>query len=337
MQRRKFLTAATAVASASAFGILGTSKMARAEETVLRIGTLAPKGSSWMRVFDAWNNTLAQKTNNRLKLHFYSGGAAGDERDAVRKAKAGQLDGALVTTMGLGQIVRSVLVLQAPGVCNTYKQIDAVRAQMAGDLENQFLGADFKLLGWGDAGQGRVFSNAQIVKPEDMRHTRMWSWKDDPTWQAILDAAQVNGVALGLPEVYPALRTDRIDAFPSTAIAAVAFQWYTKAAFVTKEPRNIVIGATVIRKDKFTALPDDLKAILTQTGKDAHSALQASIRRDDDKALKAILGKGVQSVTTSAGSAQWNDVMKKARESLVGKLYSGDLLRKVEHIAGAAG
>jgi TRAP-type C4-dicarboxylate transport system substrate-binding protein len=256
-----------------------------------------------MRVFDAWNNTLAQKTGNRLKLHFYSGGAAGDERDAVRKAKAGQLDGALVTTMGLGQIVRSVLVLQAPGVCNTYKQIDAVRAQMAGDFESQFLGADFKLLGWGDAGQGRVFSNDQITKPEDMRQTRMWSWKDDPTWEAILQAAQVNGVALGLPEVYPALRTDRIDAFPGTAIAAVAFQWYTKAAFVTKEPRNIVVGATVIRKDKFEGLPADLKQILTDTGKEAHSALQASIRRDDEKALKAILGKGVQSITTAANSS----------------------------------
>jgi TRAP-type C4-dicarboxylate transport system substrate-binding protein len=310
MQRRKFLKAASVVASVSAVGILGTAKIARAEEHVLRIGTLAPKGSSWMRVFDAWNNTLQEKTGKRLKLHFYSGGAAGDERDAVRKAKAGQLDGALVTTMGLGQIVRSVLVLQAPGVCNTYKQIDAVRAQMASELESQFLSANFKPLGWGDAGQGRVFSNEQIAKPEDMRRTRMWSWKDDPTWQAVLEAAQVNGVSLGLPEVYPALRTDRIDAFPSTAIAAVAFQWYTKAAFVTKEPRNIVIGATVIRKDKYDALPDDLKQILTITGQDAHKALQASIRRDDEKAMTAILGKGVQPISTASNANQWNDVIK---------------------------
>ena len=165
----------------------------------------------------------------------------------------------------------------------------------------------------------------------------MWSWKDDPTWQAILDAAQVNGVPLGLPEVYPALRTDRIDAFPGTALAAVAFQWYTKAAFVTKEPRNIVIGATVIRKDKYEALPADLKQILTDTGKDAHTALATAIRRDDQKALDAILGKGVKAVSTAANANQWNDVMKKARESLVGKLYSGDRLRKVEQIASSAG
>jgi TRAP-type C4-dicarboxylate transport system substrate-binding protein len=102
-------------------------------QIVLRIATLAPNGSSWMRVFSAWNNSLKQATGHRLALRFYAGGAAGDERDAVLKMKAGQMDGAAVTTVGLGQMVRSVLVLQAPGVCNTYRRVDAVREKLAND------------------------------------------------------------------------------------------------------------------------------------------------------------------------------------------------------------
>lgn len=337
MQRRQFLTAAAAVASTSTLGLSEPAQAEEAGATILRIGTLAPDGSSWMRVFNAWKNTLEQKTAGRLKLHFYSGGAAGDERDAVRKMRAGQLDAAVVTTMGLGQIVRSSLVLQAPGVCHSYARIDAVRSQLAGEFESQFEGAGFKLLGWGDAGQGRLFSNIPIQKPADMRQTRMWAWRDDPTWQSVLTAAQVNGVALGLPEVYPALRTNRIDAFPGTAIAAVAFQWYTKATFVTKEPRGIVVGATVIKKEKFDALAPELKTALLETGKTAHDALATAIRRDDQRALDAILGKGVKPISTVANGAEWENVMKQARQSLVNKLYSADLLRRVEQIAAAAG
>ena|SRR6187399_210790 len=335
MDRREFLTAAGAVVAGTT---LGLPSEAKAEEaTVLRIGTLAPNGSSWMRVFNAWNNTLSQKTGGKLKLHFFAGGAAGDERDAVRKMRAGQLDGAAVTTVGLGQIVRSSLVLQAPGVCHTYKRIDAVRTQLGAEFEKQFDGAGFKLIGWGDAGQGRVFSNRAVETPADMKQTRMWTWRDDPTWQSVLEASGVNGVALGLPEVYPALRTNRIDAFPGTSIAAVAFQWYTKAAFVTQEPRGIVVGATVITKAKVDALPADLKAALLETGKQAHTALQAAIRKDDERAYQAIVAKGVKPVSLAGKEAAWDTVLKQARQSLIGKLYPAEMLAKVEKVAASAG
>ena len=334
MHRRNFLAAACAAAAGSAFGI---PRIASADATTLRIATLAPNGSSWMRVYNAWNNSLKQKTGGRLQLHFYAGGAAGDERDFVRKMRAGQIDGAAITTMGLGQIVRSCLVLQAPGVCYSYKRIDAVRGQLDAEFKGQFDAAGFTLLGWNDAGQSRVFSNRPLNKPEDMRQTRMWSWRDDPTWQSVLQAAQVNGVALGLNEVYPALRTNRIDAFPGTSIAAVAFQWYTKATHVTAEPRGVVIGATVLKKDRLDALPGDLKQALLDTAGQAHQALAKVIRRDDQRAFNTITQRGVTPVSVAANAAAWEAILQQARQALVGKLYPASLLSRVEQIASAAG
>lgn len=337
MQRREFLVGGAAVVSASALGAQRAFAEAAPAPVVLRVATLAPKGSAWMRVFDAWNNSLEKETAGKLKFHFYPGGAAGDERDAVRKMRAGQMDAAVITTMGLGQIVRSALVLQAPGLFDSYARIDAVRTKLAPEFEKQFDGAGFKLLGWGDAGQARVFSNQPIVAPDDLKKTRMWSWRDDPTWQAVLSAAGVEGVALGLPEVYPALRTNRINAFPGTAIAAVAFQWYTKASHVTREPNGIVIGATVIKKEKFDGLDAGLKAALVKTSETAHRALAQVIRKDDDRALEAILKRGVKAVSLAPNADKWKGLLKQARESLVGKLYPRELLKRVEDIAAHAG
>jgi TRAP-type C4-dicarboxylate transport system substrate-binding protein len=332
MRRRDFLAALPAAGVSS---LLVSNRDARAETapTILRIATLAPNGSSWMRVFNAWGNSLKRRTEGRLELRFYAGGAAGDERDVVRKMREGQMDGGALTSVGLGQIVRPVLVLQAPGVFRNYAQIDEVRKQLAGQFEREFDLAGFRLLGWGDAGLARIFSNRSVLTPADMRQTRMWSWRDDPTWQSVLDSAKVTGVALGLPEVYPALRTNRIDAFPGTALAAVAFQWHTRASHVTREARGVVIGALVLKKEKFEALPPDLKAALLETADQANKALAQAIRRDDQTAFDAIVKRGVTPVTVSAHAAAWDPVSLAARRSLVGKLYTAELLERVERIA----
>jgi TRAP-type C4-dicarboxylate transport system substrate-binding protein len=344
MHRRDFLSAAAAVASASTLGISGT---ARAEggpaKTVIRMATLAPKGSTWMRVFDAWNNSLKKKTNGELELQFYSGGAAGDERDMVRKMKAGQIDAAAITTVGLGQLgatARSAMVLQAPGVCYSYKRIDAVRGKHGPEFEKMFEADGFKLLGWGDAGQGRIFSSVRpISKPDDMKGLKMWAWGEDPTWRSVLSAVGgVTPVGVGLPEVYPSLRTKQIDAFPGTSIAAVVFQWFTQAQYVTQEPRGIVIGAMVVKKDKFAALPAPQQQALLETGRDAQSALTIAIRKDDDKAFETIVGKGVKAVSQAENMKAWEDVLRKARQSLVASgLYTADLLKRIEDTAVAAG
>jgi TRAP-type C4-dicarboxylate transport system substrate-binding protein len=136
--------------------------------------------------------------------------------------------------------------------------------------------------------------------------------------------------------VYPALRTRRIDAFPGTAIAAVAFQWFTKAAFVTKEPRGIVIGAMVLKKERFDALPPEHRTLLLETAGEAHSALARAIRRDDERAFEAILGRGVEAVSLAAHEAEWLALLRKARQSLVGKLYTAEQLKRVEDAAAAA-
>ncbi|MBW2509790.1 MAG: hypothetical protein JRE81_14255, partial [Deltaproteobacteria bacterium] len=76
MRRHLSLVALLAVALS---GLPGAATTTRAEEaTTLRIASLAPAGSSWMKVLNAWNKTLQEKTDGRLKARFYPGGSQGD-------------------------------------------------------------------------------------------------------------------------------------------------------------------------------------------------------------------------------------------------------------------
>lgn len=307
---------------------------ADAQETyTIRMATLAPRGSAMQRAFTRFQRRLSERTNGRLQLQVYYGGAAGDERSVVRKMRSNQLDAASVSTTGLGMIVREAMVLSAPGVIENYEQLDAVRNALAPELAEKFEDSGFKLLGWGDAGRVRLFSDRRIMRPRDMRAARVWVWRDNPVFVASLRAMGVTGVPLGLGEVLGGLSTGRIDTFPSSALAAVGLQWYSHARFVSAHPSGIVVGATVMRKETFDAFPEDVQEALLATSREAEGSLLSAVRRFDDRAYAMLVDRGMTPVDASAHRAEWEAVGDQARQSLTGRLYQPELLERVQRIA----
>ncbi len=71
--------------------------LARAQNVVLKIGTIAPEGSAWAKAFREINKELEQKTNKQVTLRLFPGGILGDEEDMLRKIKVGEIQGALLT------------------------------------------------------------------------------------------------------------------------------------------------------------------------------------------------------------------------------------------------
>ena len=317
------------------FAVPGTvPEEADAQETVtIRLATVAPRGSAWMRGFTQWNRRLQEETDGKVRLQIYPGGAAGDERTVGRKLRAGQLDAAAMTTTGLGLIARPVLVLQAPGVIETYAQLDAVRSELDDELESEFDDAGFKLLGWGDAGQTRLFSKHRIQRPQQLRQVRPWVWRDSPVFVEFLRAAGANGVPLALPEVLAGLSTDRVDTVPGSALAAVALQWFTQVRYVSEQASGVIVGAMVLRKETWEQLDEDSRRALMETSGGNSARLTRAIRQADERAYRMLVQRGLTPVDNSGHRAEWEAVAAEARRNLTGRLYSADLLRRVEAIA----
>ena len=54
-----------------------------------------------------------------------------------------------------------------------------------------------------------------------------------------------------------------VDVVPASPIAAVALQWFTKLKYMSKDSFGIILGASVVKKEKFDQLsPDDQKALM---------------------------------------------------------------------------
>ena len=315
-------------------GLPGTVPDTHAEEAVtFRIASLAPAGSSWMKVLNAWKKTLEAETNGRLTVQFYPGGSQGDERDFVRKMRVGQLDGGIVTMTGMSMLVRPMVILVLPNFLDTYEKLDRVRTKMASQFEKMFDDEGFMLVAWGDAGKTRLFSQKPIERPSDIKSMRPWMWKDDLVFIEFYDVVGANGVRLGVNEVYPALQTKMVDVVTSSALTAVALQWYTRVKYMTGHNSAIIAGGVVMRKEKVDELPADLKEVFLRTAKRAETLLHKSIRRDDQKAYDVVVKKGIIPTDTSKYKAEWDAAAKQVRTRMAGRVFPKSLLQAVEAAA----
>jgi len=333
MSSWKYLPVVALVAAALFLPGSSISNAAADGPIVIRYASLAPPGSAFGKVLKAWGRTFKKETEGRAELRFYTGGSQGDERDFIRKIRAGQIDAAGITTTGMGMIVRPILVLTAPGLVTELEQLSHVRTELRGRFEEMFRDAGFELLTWGDGGKNRLFSANEFARPSDLKSGRPWAWKDDPVFAGYLGVIGANPVRVGANEVYGGLQTRMIDTVPSSCIMAVAIQWYTKLNYMAKQNINILIGGSVIKKELFDQLTPEDQKILLDTSERASRASDKVVIRDDGKAYKTLIERGIAEVDLSPYQDEWDAVAKKAREQLAGRVYSKSLLDQVAKLA----
>jgi len=296
----------------------------------LSIATLAPPGSTWMKVFEAWNREIRRRSNGSMQLRFYPGGVQGDESEVIRKIRNGRLDGAAVTAVGLAQIHRPALVFQMPGILRTWEQLDKARDAITPEMNPKFSQAGFQLLGWADVGMSRIMSTSPVMKPADFAARKPWVWRDDLVLPEFFKVVKSNPVPLQLPEVLGALQTNRVDTVITTPVAAVALQWSSRVSFMLDFPLTIVIGGTVLGQKQWDLLTAEQKTILSETATQFHALARKNLRNDETKALATIKERNIKVATPSdSDKAAWLEAGKQVRERLVGQIADRALVDRV--------
>ena len=101
---------------------------------VIKFGTFAPKASPWGDVLDVWQKSVNLRSGGKLEIQYVYNGQQGDETVMVAKMKSGQLDGALMTAVGLSRIYTPILALQMPRLFRNWSKLDTARQAMNPDF-----------------------------------------------------------------------------------------------------------------------------------------------------------------------------------------------------------
>ncbi len=302
--------------------------------TTIRIASLAPPGSSFVKVLKAWSRTLEKETEGRVELRVFSGGSEGSDRDLVERIKAGKLDAAGVATTGLSMIAPELQVLTAPGLLTEDAQLDRVRDELDAKLQKLIEDGGFKLLAWGDGGKNRVFSSTEFKTPGDLAGKAAWAGKGNPVSLAYVQALGAEPVRVPSTQVFPGLKNGKLEVVPASAMAAVAFQWYTKLKYMSSSNFNIIVGGSIISKKKLAELSEADQQTLLDTAQRAAAKLDQIVARDDARSYQTLLGRGIIEVDAGADADAWNAAAKTARDQLVARgVYSKSLLNAVEAAA----
>lgn len=315
-----------------------TPPLRAAEMTLIRVATLAPKNSPFLRSFEELDQTIRQISNGAFGFQMYSSGVAGDEINVVRKMKVGQLDSGMVTSDGLGLMVPEVNVLRAPGVITNYKQLETVTRELLPEFDAIFEQKGYKLVSWGEAGEYRYFSREPIHHPNDIKRMRPWLWPQSPVMQETWRAIGATPVPLGLPEVFGALQMKMIDLVESTSLMYVALQWHsTGQKYVSQDANGMLMGAWVMNKQTFDIIPPELRQKIVSIARANSLRESARNRLSDQGSLKRLIERSFVSTPYSAeGKKAFERVHADVRKRLINRVYPETMLDRVAKLAAAA-
>jgi TRAP-type transport system periplasmic protein len=326
---RRFIVMVAVIAAT-----LGITTSASAGEEV-KLGTLAPADSAWGKVFKAWAKAVEDESAGALKLTWYFNGQQGDEIAMVGKMRSKQIDGGAFTATGLGQIYPHIIALQLPGLFPDWAKLDKVRDKTRGRFDKEFEGQGFKILGTGDVGIAHLMSRGAPVRtPDDLKKMHPFYIAGDAIGQKFLETVGVaSPKALSVPAILPAISQrgeGAVDVLNSPPIAAEQLQWAAHVDHINTMPSGIGIGALIMNKERFEALPADAKAVMQRTGANTGKLLTERIRGIDAAAFDRLKKSKTAVDLNDAEKQNWNAVFAKVRNALKaeGKI-KGDVFDEV--------
>ena len=261
-----------------------------------KIATLAPAGTTWMKLMKQGAKNISEKTDSRVKLKFYPGGVMGNEQSVHRKIKVGQLQGGAFTAGGLAPIYPGIQALSLPMIFTSLDEVDYVRSKIDESLKINMEKRGFVLLGIANGGFAKIMSQTALTDLESIRASKVWIPEGDTVVLETFKSLGISPISLPLSDVFTGLQTGLIETVTVIPTAAIAFQWHSSTAYVTDIPVIFLTGLLAIQKKSFDKISVEDQIIVKQELDKVFIQLDKLNRSDNEKATKALKKYGIKYV-----------------------------------------
>jgi TRAP-type C4-dicarboxylate transport system substrate-binding protein len=299
----------------------------------MRVATVAPRGSSFHQSFQSLGEKWKAAPGGGVELEIYPG-TQGGEPTIVRRTnpRVAQLDGAMLTAVGLQQIDRDVTALQLmPMMFRSWEEVDFVRERLRPRLEKGLLDKGYVVLFWADAGWVRWFSKKPILRPADLKPLNVYASSGDPDTVELMKN-YYNPVILEPDKILTSLQTDMINAVPIPPFLANFLQVSTQAGNMLDLNYAPVVGAMVVSRRSWDKLPAETQEFLRQTAAAAGAEIRKNSRAEDSAAIATMREKHKLTIHAlpSGGEEEWRREISKIYPRLRGSSVPADVFDEVQ-------
>jgi len=308
--------------------MLSTAAARAADKPVrIKLATIVPSGTSYHKSLLKMRDKWRQVSGGAVDVVVYEGNKAGGETETVGLMQADQLQASLLSAVGLAEIEPAVAGLQnLPMAFKTLDEVDYVGEKLRPMLEKRLLEKGFVVLFWTDAGWVRFFSTKPVVRPDDLRKLKVFSWAGNAAQVEIYKAAGINPVPLETADVVPGFTTGLIEAIPMPPYFVLGAQIDNKARHMLNLNWAPLVGALVVTKKAWDRIPEASKTALQAAAAEAGKENKVAGRSDSEESVKRMQQRGltVHEITPEI-EAEWLKTIDSVKHILRGKIVPPDI------------
>ncbi|MBT3011993.1 MAG: TRAP transporter substrate-binding protein DctP [Candidatus Thiodiazotropha sp. (ex Lucina aurantia)] len=302
--------------------------------TTLKIATLAPDGTNWMKEMRAAAKQIKRQTDGRVKIRFYPGGVMGNDSSVLRKIRIGQLHGGAITGGGLSSIYKDAQVYTLPFQFRNLQEVDAVRQVMDPQIIEGIKKQGYISFGLSEGGFAYLLSNSPVTSTENMKDLKIWIPEGDQVNASMFQELGISPVPLPLTDVLTGLQTGLIDTVASAPVGAIALQWHTRVSYLTQVPLAYLYATLVLKENAFNKLRQSDQSIVKQTLESAFDRIDRQNRTDNEQAMIALKRQGVEFISPSTVQQQaWEaHAGKTLRKLSKESIFSEQMLNRMQSL-----
>ncbi len=291
-----------------------------ATATTLKIATLAPDGTSWMKMMRQGAEEISQRTDGRVKLKFYPGGVMGNTGTVLQKMRIGQLQGGAFTGSDLSKLYPDAQLYSMPLVFRSYEEVDYVRQYMDATLVKGLADNGMVVLGISDGGFAYIMSEKPLRTLGDLKGQKVWTPEGDILTESMFESAGISPIPLPVADVYTGLQTGLLDTVAGIPTGIIAFQWYTSVTHLTDVPLMFLSGMLTIDSKAFGRIKAGDQETVREVMGAIFSKLDEVNRADNESARAALQNQGIEFVHPDAAERDnWESIAKQERAQLISR------------------
>ena len=262
----------------------------------IKIATLAPQNSEWAEKFQKGSIEIQERTENRVKLKFYWGGAQGNAKKILQKIKIRQLHGGTFSPTDFQEIYPDLNIYGLPFLFKDFDEVDYVRDRVDDQLEQGFKNLGFNTYGFAGGGFAYILSNEPIREYEDLKNKKIWLPQGDLISYEAMRSLNLLPVPLPMTDVLTGLQTGLIDIVAIPPVVALALQWHTKISYITRVPVLYAMGFLAIDSKIINRINTDDKKVLNEVINRIYSEVDSNSQQDSENAYEALSKIGIQEI-----------------------------------------
>jgi TRAP-type C4-dicarboxylate transport system substrate-binding protein len=276
----------------------------------IKIATIAPESSSWMKDMKAGAKAIEENTEGRVKFKFYGGGVQGNDKQVQRKMRTGQLHGGAFSSGGMNRFQKDADIFSLPMLFKTIDEARYVRKELEPIVRQRLEDAGYVNFGLAAAGFAYMMSNKPARSLDDLKGQKVWTPEGDEVSFAALRALGVAPVVMPVTDVMTGLQTDLLDSIAAPPVGAIVFQWHTRLKYLTDVPIAYVYASLLIDKRVFSKIAPEDQTVVRDVMEGIYRKFDKYGVSDNDEAMQALLDSGLEKLSPdSAEMDQWREVV----------------------------